>query len=580
MFYNNYKSLTFILLCSLLLSTPSYSQNVFANSQKSEKSNSAAFKILQNTLKNNPDSITAKLACAKVYMKNENYAEAEELIMQVLEKEPTNSKANKLLKELNKLYSNHIDNLNNPETSEIKAVTAIPSKVEQPVEEEKPIEKKIEEKPKQIEPIISQSKKEEINKFKLPTKEEILKRAKAKKQAESIPTDNNDMPMAIQAPKVGKLKTANISEEPKATEKSDFIEPIIITPQTSDEEISTKEFQTEKKTLNNEDGSLENYKFKPFIANQHNQNRTQELKSLLNEKKEELSTKAPTLLSAKNFSSRNNEIIENTSKEKFLERVSSSFLINLDEAYCKIESNKLEEASLYLDIATTLAVAEKDNKKLLDAQLTRAVIYIYQCNFEKYGTHILSLRKGVSDDVYNSLRKIYETGIKQPSESSKLSYASNLAYDSGHYLTALELAKKINPQDTESRSLIEKINQELNKINGEYLLNKGSYMYALDFFEKENDEAEKGRTYLAISKTLLDSNENRESAIAEQFGQACLFKSIKDDPNNPKANLYLALYFLDKGDKNQAKEAIRRGLNAQGENDIITSKLLNLSENL
>ena len=142
MFYNNYKSLTFIFLCSLLLSTPSYSQNVFANSQKSEKSNSAAFIILQNTLKNNPDSITAKLACAKVYMKNENYAEAEELIMQVLEKEPTNSKANKLLKELNKLYSNHIDNLNNPETSEIKAVTAIPSKVEQPVEEEKPIEKK------------------------------------------------------------------------------------------------------------------------------------------------------------------------------------------------------------------------------------------------------------------------------------------------------------------------------------------------------------------------------------------------------------------------------------------------------
>ncbi len=574
------KYLLYIIASTFLSSLPCYSQNVFAEANNSKSSDSAGMRILQNTLSNNPNSITAKITCAKVYMKNENYAEAEELIMQVLEKEPTNSKANKLLKELNKLYSNHIDNLNNPETSEIKAVTAIPSKVEQPVEEEKPIEKKIEEKPKQIEPIISQSKKEEINKFKLPTKEEILKRAKAKKQAESIPTDNNDMPMAIQAPKVGKLKTANISEEPKATEKSDFIEPIIITPQTSDEEISTKEFQPEKKTLNNEDGSLENYKFKPFIANQHNQNRTQELKSLLNEKKEELSTKAPTLLSAKNFSSRNNEIIENTSKEKFLERVSSSFLINLDEAYCKIESNKLEEASLYLDIATTLAVAEKDNKKLLDAQLTRAVIYIYQCNFEKYGTHILSLRKGVSDDVYNSLRKIYETGIKQPSESSKLNYASNLAYDSGHYLTALELAKKINPQDTESRSLIEKINQELNKINGEYLLNKGSYMYALDFFEKENDEAEKGRTYLAISKTLLDSNENRESAIAEQFGQACLFKSIKDDPNNPKANLYLALYFLDKGDKNQAKEAIRRGLNAQGENDIITSKLLNLSENL
>ena len=66
------------------------------------------------------------------------------------------------------------------------------------------------------------------------------------------------------------------------------------------------------------------------------------------------------------------------------------------------------------------------------------------------------------------------------------------------------------------------------------------------------------------------------------MGNGCssLFNCIKNDPNNPKANLYLALYFLDKGDKNQAKEAIRRGLNAHGENDIITSKLLNLSENL
>ena len=190
------------------------------------------------------------------------------------------------------------------------------------------------------------------------------------------------------------------------------------------------------------------------------------------------------------------------------------------------------------------------------------------------------MRKSVSDDIYNSLQKIYENGMKQTTRASKLKYASCLAYDSGHYLTALDLAKKIAPSDNESESLIEKSTRFIEQIDGEYLLNKGSYMYALDFFEKESDEAEKGRTYLAISKSLLDANENRESQIAEQFGRASLFNCIKDDPNNPKANLYLALYFLDKGDKNQAKEAIRRGLNAQGENDIITSKLLNLSENL
>ena len=290
--------------------------------------------------------------------------------------------------------------------------------------------------------------------------------------------------------------------------------------------------------------------------------------------------KEPPTLSEAHESTNNRVDLTDTSKTKFLEKTSSSFLVNLDEAYCKIESNQLDDAAFFLDIASALAVADKDSKKLLDTQLTRAVIYIYKCDFIKYGSHILSLRKGVSDDIYNSLQKIYETGMNLETRSSKLKYAASLAYDSGHYLTSLDLAKKITPQDSESEKLIEKATKTIEQIDGEYLLNKGSYMYALDFFEKENDEAEKGRTYLAISKSLQESNENTQAITAEEFGRSSLFNCIKDDPNNPKANLYLALYFLDKGDKNQAKEAIRRGLNAQGENDIITNKLLNLSENL
>ena len=288
---------------------------------------------------------------------------------------------------------------------------------------------------------------------------------------------------------------------------------------------------------------------------------------------------APTL-SVSHDTSTNNENLTDTSKAKFLEKTSSSFQINIDEAYCKIESNQLDDAAFFLDIATALAVADKDNKKLTDAQLTRAVIYIYKCDFVKYGSHILSLRKGISDEVYNSLQKIYETGMNLETRSSKLKYAANLAYDSGHYLTALDLAKKITPQDSESAKLIDKATKTIEQIDGEYLLNKGSYMYALDFFEKENDEAEKGRTYLAISKSLQEANDNTQAATAEDFGRSSLFNCIKNDPNNPKANLYLALYFLDKGDKNQAKEAIRRGLNAQGTNELITNKLLNLAENL
>ena len=591
MVQNNFKSIAFIIT-SALLSLPCYSQNVFVEANKTKTSNSAAMRILQNTLSNNPKSITAKLACARVYIKNGNYKEAEDLIMMVLEEDPNNTKANKLLKELNQQYSTHIDEFKDDYNSEIKTVSAIPSQVEKPIE--KPVEQPIEQKtisPKLSEPIEIQKveeknskdlsvKQEESNTIKLPTKEEILKKARARKQAKEQSIENDNLPIAIQAPNKGKTKEVKITQEVENQDKTEFIEPITISPQIKEEQKSVNQSSLlEKKTPKKEEESLDNYKFTPFISNQRTQNKINELKSSLKYAKEGLQKEAP-ILDSSTGNNRTEEIFEDISKAKFLERVSSSFLINLDEAYCKIESNKLEEACLFLDIATTLAVAEKDNKKLLDARLTRAVIYIYQCDFEKYGNHILTLRKGVSEDIYNSLQKIYETGAKLNSESSLLKYASNLAYDSCHYLTALDLAKKIQPSDSESRDLIEKTNKAVNQINGEYLLNKGSYMYALEFFEKENDEAEQGRTYLAISKSLQDADERRESEIAEQFGRSCLFNCIKNDPNNPKANLYLALYFLDKGDKNQAKEAIRRGLNAQGENDIITSKLLNLSENL
>ena len=65
--------------------------------------------ILEKTLANNPKSKTAKLCCAKVYLKNGNFKEAENLLMQILEEEPGHKKANQLLKELNEAYSEHIN---------------------------------------------------------------------------------------------------------------------------------------------------------------------------------------------------------------------------------------------------------------------------------------------------------------------------------------------------------------------------------------------------------------------------------------------------------------------------------------
>ena len=240
----------------------------------------------------------------------------------------------------------------------------------------------------------------------------------------------------------------------------------------------------------------------------------------------------------------------------------------------------MNTARIFLDIAFTIAVSEIDNKKLLDVQIARALLYLYQCDFENYSKHILSIGKGLPENMYSSLQNVYDTAVKLHNKDLQLKYVANLAFKSGHYYTALDLVNKMTSADKETSELANKSLEIINNMNGEFLLNNGYYISSLDLFEKENNEVEKGRAYLAISKSLLDSKETKHAEIAEKFGVSTLLNYISNDPNQPKANLYLALYFLDKGDKNQAKESIRRGLNAQDTDEVITAKLLNLADNL
>ena len=253
MLYIKNKYLLYIIASSLLIPLPSYSQNVF-----SPKKDSAADSILNNTISNNPNSKTAKIICAKVYIKNGNYLEAEKLLMLVLEEDPNNTKANKLLKELNSLYKNtdnqtfetdyNINNIPVPQVIDTKEEPAI-------IQEEKPVDKKTsilnDEK---IEKLISKNKdkKENLN-VKLPTKEEILKRAKARKLAEkkeeSQSIEDNDAPLAIQAPSKNHKNVTHITDEDKSSnDKVDYIEPIIIEP-ISNNNTSENFGLPEKKTL-------------------------------------------------------------------------------------------------------------------------------------------------------------------------------------------------------------------------------------------------------------------------------------------------------------------------------------------
>ena len=169
------------LLLSLCIIFPTTTKSYADNFKCLKPDNTSSSKILENTLSNNPKSKTAKLCCAKVYLKNGDFKEAENLIMQVLEEEPTHKKANQLLKELNKSYSKHIEN--ERASSNLSEVT--PEPVDIIIEKEQTIQET---------PIIANSspeiKQQNDKTFKLPTKEELLKKAKERKLAESKATNS------------------------------------------------------------------------------------------------------------------------------------------------------------------------------------------------------------------------------------------------------------------------------------------------------------------------------------------------------------------------------------------------------
>ena len=602
-----YSAVTSLLLCS-----PVYSQQSINDSGLNE--NSLAMRLMRSTLSNNPNSKFAKISCAKVMLKNGNIKDAEEILLKLLKEDPLNSKANMLLNEVNDALISastpklnitagndekeiiNSENLTATKENNSKDTVANPAKddsVNVIINEEKDDK---EEKGNNY--FSNKSKEEPDNDFQkketsalLLTKEEILKRAKEKaqkryaneislkkaKQKEKTKSQNvvpdlkkdiqKEKPIAIIEPVIENT-TSNYSNSSKTINSLDEKRREESLPDTSNSEetnnITSKE---SNKNQHSQEEIDESYVFEPYIANSiKNEN------SFISEPKQQQESEN----SLKNDETK----ITNPSLENFIDATNKSFNINLDEALAKVENNLLDEAETFLNKAAVIAVLAKDSKKIYDVQLSRAVLYLYKCDFEKYGKHIMSLRKGISDNVYQELSEIYKTGNNLKNYNDKLKYSAEIAQTSGHYQVAKALLEKMTYRDKDAEDMLQKAIEKTIKLDGEYYLVKGSYMSALYYFEKNGDDIEKGRTYLAIAKSLEEIGDYSEAKIAEAFGKSTLINSIENDPNNAKANLYLALFFLDKGNKNQAKEAIRRGLSSHCENELINKKLLNLSENL
>ena len=523
-------NLLLIICASLLIYNSSYAEENYTELLKINRNDAAAVKILQNAVSNNPNSKSAKIVCAKVYMKNGRYKEAENLLMLVLEEDPTNIKANKLLIELNNLVTNNSSNSEGEFHHKIEPIFD---------ENEESFFVKDDENTNTLSIIKNNNISKLDNKTeKLPSTQDIINKAK-----EKINSENNTS-NTLNKKTTNNQQNNNNNLNNISSQNSKVIDLIKNSNSSANKEINITDNKSknnnnvqnnnEKKVASIAIGNNEKFELKPFIAPDYKKKNSKKTDLFNSTQKDNKVSFTNTNIQSNNSEHQKvqeknyRQILSDTSKVKFLEATTDSFSINLEEAYSRIERNELDIANYYLNRALAIAANERNTKKLFDVQLTRAVIYMYQCDFVKYGEHILDIRKGLTDSTYQSLHKVYESAINLTDKNLQLKYVANLALKSGHFYTALDLANRIKVKDKETQIIIQKANSMINQINGEYLLNNGSFIYALDYFENKNDEAEKGRTYLAISKSLYESNEPKQAKIAEQFGRSCLLNYIQN----------------------------------------------------
>ncbi len=98
---------------------------------------------------------------------------------------------------------------------------------------------------------------------------------------------------------------------------------------------------------------------------------------------------------------------------------------------------------------------------------------------------------------------------------------------------------------------------------GEDYLKQGSYFTAIKYFKAADDVAEIGRSWLGLASALHTSGETSLAATTAGYGIKALHHELAANPGNSRANLYLALYHYERGDKVAARQAIERGLASQ-----------------
>ena len=171
--------------------------------------------------------------------------------------------------------------------------------------------------------------------------------------------------------------------------------------------------------------SEEKMVFKPYIAGENKkakQNTEEELK--------------PLMPSARTD-------IEKTDLESFFKLGKDSFIVNLEKARYEIENGDLKSAEKTVELADKIARNGKNNRNIIETQIFKSLIYIYQCEYQKFGKHLMTLKPVLSTDTYQSFLDIYSKASELKDDDEKRRLAAGVAVGAGHFKIASSLLKPV-----------------------------------------------------------------------------------------------------------------------------------------
>ena len=142
--------------------------------------------------------------------------------------------------------------------------------------------------------------------------------------------------------------------------------------------------------------------------------------------------------------------VQSTDMKSFFAAGKGSFIVNLEKARYEIESGNVESALKTIELADKLARAGDNNRNLIEVQIFKSLALVYNCEFTKFGKHLMTLKSVMSPESYQSFLDIYSQAAELKSDDDRRRLAAGVAVGAGHYAVVAKLLRPVfekNPDD-------------------------------------------------------------------------------------------------------------------------------------